>query len=69
MVAQSMPSIPAQQTLLSVTEASKSFKELRSLFIKGQLHFKPKVPGYLTGSKLFKVAYPHSGGQKPTLVN
>ena len=69
MVAQSMPSIPAQQTLLSVTEAFKSFKELRSLFIKGQLHFKPKVPGYLTGSKLFKVAYPHSGGQKPTLVN
>ena len=58
MVAQSMPSTPAQQTLLSVIEAFKSFKELRSLFLKGQLHFKPKAPGYLTGSKLFKVAYP-----------
>ncbi|MBS3029664.1 MAG: IS200/IS605 family element transposase accessory protein TnpB [Dolichospermum sp. DET50] len=69
MVAQSMPSTPAQQTLLSVIEAFKSFKELRSLFLKGQLHFNPKAPGYLTGSKLFKVAYPNSGGQKPTLIN
>jgi len=69
MVAQSMPSTPAQQTLLSVIEAFKSFKELRSLFLKGQLHFKPKAPGYLTGSKLFKVAYPNGGGQKPTLIN
>ncbi|WP_016950002.1 RNA-guided endonuclease TnpB family protein [Anabaena sp. PCC 7108] len=69
MVAQSMPSIPAQQTLLSVIEAVKSFKELRSLFLKGQLHFQPKAPGYLTDSKLFKVTYPHSGGQKPTLIN
>ncbi|BAZ88386.1 RNA-guided endonuclease InsQ/TnpB family protein [Dolichospermum compactum] len=69
MVAQSMPSIPAQQTLLSVTESFKSFKKLRSLFLKEQLHFKPKAPGYLTSSKLFKVAYPNSGGQKPSLVN
>jgi putative transposase len=69
MVAQSIPSTPAQQTLLSVIEAFKSFKELRSLFLKGQLHFKPKAPGYLTGSKLFKVAYPNSGGQKPVLIN
>ena len=69
MVAQSMPSTPAQQTLLSVIEAFKSFKELRSLFLNGQLHFKPKAPGYLTGSKLFKVVYPNSGGQKPTLIN
>ena len=69
MVAKSLPSTPAQQTLLSVIEAFKSFKELRSLFLKGQLHFQPKVPGYLTSSKLFKVAYPNSGGQKPTLVN
>ena len=60
---------PAQQTLLSVIEAFKSFKGLRSLFLNGQLHFKPKAPGYLTGSKLFKVAYPNSGGQKPTLIN
>jgi IS605 OrfB family transposase len=69
MVAQSLPSIPAQQCLMSVTESFKSFKGLRSFFFKGQLHFKPKPPSYLTGSKLFKIAYPNSGGQKPTLVN
>lgn len=69
MVAQSLPSIPAQQCLLSVTEAFKSFKELRNAFFKGQLHFKPKAPNYLKGSKLFKVAYPNSGGQKPTLID
>lgn len=69
MVAQSLPSTPAQQTLRSVTEAFRSFKELRKLYFNGQLHFKPKAPGYLKGSKLFKVAYPNSGGQKPKLVN
>ena len=65
MIAQSMPSTPAQQTLLSVIEAFKSFKGLRSLFLNGQLPFKPKAPGYLTGSKLFKVAYPTKFGEKP----
>jgi putative transposase len=40
----------------------------RDLYIKGQLHFKPKPPGYLKGSKLFKVAYPNSGGLRPKLV-
>ena len=69
LVAQSMPSVPMQQTLISVAEGFKSFKELRSLFLEGQLHFKPKAPDYLTGSKLFKVAYPNSGGQPPTLIN
>lgn len=68
-VAQSLPSTPAQQTLRSVTEAFKSFKELRALYVKGQLHFKPKAPNYLQGAKLFKVAYPNSGGQKPKLVD
>jgi putative transposase len=68
MVAKSLPSTPMQQTLMSVAEAFKSFKELRDSYIKGQLHFKPKPPGYLKGSKLFKVAYPNSGGQKPKLV-
>jgi putative transposase len=68
-VAQSLPSSPAQQTLLSVIEAFKSFKSLRDLHFKGQLHFKPKAPDYLKGAKLFKVAYPNSGGQKPTLIN
>jgi putative transposase len=66
-VAQSLPSTPAQQTLRSVTEAFKSFKGLRDLYLKGQLPFKPKAPDYLKGSKRFKVAYPNSGGQKPTL--
>ncbi len=68
-VAQSLPSTPAQQTLRSVIEAFKSFKGLRDLYFKGQLHFKPKAPNYLEGSKLFKVAYPNSGGQKPTLID
>ncbi len=44
-----------QQTLMSVTEAFKSFKNLRDLHKKSQLHFRPKPPGYLKGSKLFKV--------------
>ncbi|WP_377474363.1 MAG: transposase [Microcoleus anatoxicus] len=69
LLAQSMPSTPMQQTLMSATEAFKSFKNLRDLHKKGQLHFRPKPPGYLNGSKLFKVAYPNSGGQKPTLIN
>jgi putative transposase len=68
-VARSLPSTPMQQTLMSVTEAFKSFKELRGLYLKGRLHFRPKPPGYLTGSKLFKVAYPNSGGQQPKLVD
>ncbi|MFB2982935.1 RNA-guided endonuclease InsQ/TnpB family protein [Microseira sp. BLCC-F43] len=69
MVAQSLPSTPMQQTLMSVAEAFKSFKELRDLHFKGKLHFKPRPPNYLTGSKLFKVAYPNSGGQKPALID
>ena len=68
-IAAGLPSTPMQQTLMSVTEAFKSFKELRSLYFKGELHFKPKPPSYLKGSKLFKVAYPNSGGQKPTLID
>lgn len=69
MVAKSLPSTPMQQTLRSVVEAFKSFKELRNLYSSGKLHFNPKPPTYLKGSKLFKVAYPNSGGQKPTLIN
>lgn len=67
--AQSLPSTPMQQTLRSVTESFKSFKELRSMHFKGNLHFQPKAPAYLKGSKLFKVAYPNSGGQKPKLID
>lgn len=69
MVAQSLPSTPMQQTLMSVAEAFKSFKQLRDLYLKGQLHFKPRAPAYLKGSKLFKVAYPNSGGQRPTITD
>ncbi|MFN6540581.1 MAG: RNA-guided endonuclease InsQ/TnpB family protein [Nostoc sp. EkiNYC01] len=69
LVAQSLPSTPMQQTLMSATEGFKSFKELKELYFKGQLHFKPKPPDYLKGSKLYKIAYPNSGGQKPTLIN
>src|SRR4028119_1375984 len=68
MVAKSLPSTPMQQTLMSVTEAFKGFKELRALYLTGQLHFRPKPPGYLKGSQLFKVAYPNSGGLEPALV-
>lgn len=68
LLAKSMPSTPMQQTLRSVTEAFKSYKRLRELFFKGQLNFKPQPPSYLKGSKLFKVAYPNSGGQKPKLI-
>lgn len=68
-VAESLPSTPAQQTLMSVTEAFKSFKELKDLYLKGELHFNPRVPDYLKGAKLFKVAYPNSGGQRPKLSN
>jgi putative transposase len=68
-LAQSLPSTPMQQTLMSVTEAFKSFKQLRDLFLLGELHFRPKPPNYLKGAKLFKVAYPNSGGQRPVIVN
>jgi IS605 OrfB family transposase len=68
-IAQSLPSTPAQQTLLSVIEAFKSYKGLRELWFKGQIPNKPKPPNYLKGSKLFKVAYPNSGGQKPKIIN
>ncbi|CAC5343157.1 MULTISPECIES: RNA-guided endonuclease InsQ/TnpB family protein [Planktothrix] len=47
LLARSMPSTPMQQTLMSVTEAFKSFKNLRDLHEKGQLHFRPKPPSYL----------------------
>lgn len=69
LVAQSLPSTPAQQTLLSVTEAFKSYQKLRDLWFKGGLPNKPKPPNYLKGSKLFKIAYPNSGGQKPKVIN
>lgn len=68
-LAKSIPSTPMQQTLRSVMEAMLGYKKLRELWFQGPLPEKPKPPGYLKGSKLFKVAYPNSGGQKPKLVD
>ena len=68
-LASSLPSVVAQQTLISVSEAFKSFKELKNKFDKGELLFKPKPPSYLEGSKLFKVAFPNTGAGKPNLEN
>ncbi|MEH2065234.1 MAG: transposase [Nostoc sp.] len=68
-LASSLPSVVAQQTLMSVSEAFRSFKELKNYFLKGELLFKPKPPSYLEGSKLFKVAFPNTGAGKPTLEN
>lgn len=69
LLAQSLPSTPAQQTLMSVAEAFKSYKRLRELWFRRQLASSPKPPSYLKGSKLFKVAYPNSGAQKPKLID
>jgi len=66
--AQAMPSVAAQQTLLSVSEAFKSFKGLRELWFKGELEDKPKPPNYRDSGGLFKVAFPNIGAGKPTLV-
>lgn len=65
--AQALPSTPAQQTLLSVSEAFKSFKELRNKFVKGELDYRPKPPKYRTSGGLFKIAYPNTGAQRPKL--
>ena len=62
-----MPSTPAQQTLLSVSEAFKSFWELRNKFLKGELNFRPKLPKYRSSGGLFKVVYPNTGAQRPRL--
>jgi putative transposase len=67
--AQAMPSVPAQQTLLSVSEAFKSFKGLRELFFKGELEQKPKPPNYRESGGLYKVAYPNIGAGRPTLLS
>ncbi|WP_055076776.1 RNA-guided endonuclease TnpB family protein [Pseudanabaena sp. 'Roaring Creek'] len=64
--AQAMPSVAAQQTLLSVSEAFKSFKELRAMFYRGELEKMPKVPNYRDSGGLFKVAFPNRGDGKPT---
>lgn len=67
--AQAMPSVAAQQTLLSVSEAFKSFKELRNLFFQGKLDQNPKPPDYRKSGGLFKVAFPNKGAGKPSLID
>ncbi|BAZ10981.1 transposase [Calothrix sp. NIES-4071] len=62
-----LPSVPAQQTLLSVSEAFKSFKELRSLFFKKELNQKPKAPLYRKSGGMYKVTYSNMGAGRPTL--
>ncbi|MBW4671172.1 MAG: transposase [Cyanomargarita calcarea GSE-NOS-MK-12-04C] len=64
-----MPSVPAQQTLLSVSEAFKSFRGLRELFFKKELNQKPKAPNYRKSGGMFKVSYPNTGAGRPTLVD
>jgi len=67
--AQVMPAVTAQQTLLSVSEAFKSFRELRESFFEGGLDQKPKPPNYRESGGLFKVAYPNNSGSKLVLTS
>ena len=64
--AQALPSVAAQQTLLSVSEAFKSFRGLRELFLKGELDQKPSPPNYRKSGGLFKISFPNTGAGKPT---
>lgn len=48
----------AQQTCISVGEAFKGFKELLSLWRKGELPERPKLPLYRTSDGLFQISYP-----------
>ncbi len=48
----------AQQTLKSVAEGFKSFRELSRLSNRGELAFRPKVPRYRKKGGLFQVVYP-----------
>ena len=62
--ARAMPSTPAQQTLLSVSEAFASFRQLRTAFKKGKLEDYPRVPKYRKSGGLYKVSFPAVGGGK-----
>ncbi len=64
-----MPSVPAQQTLLSVSEAFKSFRGLRELFFKGELNQRPKPPNYRISGGTYKVTYPNTGAGRPSLTD
>ena len=64
----SLPASVADQVLWSVHEAWESYRELRTLHAKGQLHFRPKAPGYLKAGTAFKLSFPNSGGGKPKVT-
>jgi putative transposase len=64
-----LPSSVADQVLWSVHEAWDSYRDLRSLFARGRLPFRPKPPGYLKAGTAFKLAFPNSGGGTPKIVD
>ena len=63
-----LPASVADQVLWSVHEAWGSYRELRALFSRGQLPFRPKPPGYLKPGTAFKLAFPNSGGGAPKII-
>jgi IS605 OrfB family transposase len=67
--AKALPSVAAQQTLLSVSEAFKSFKELRQCWFEGKLDKKPKPPNYRLAGGLYKLSFPNKGAGKPSLTS
>lgn len=48
----------AQQTCISVGEAFKGYRELLSLWQRGELADKPKPPNYRTSDGMFQLSYP-----------
>ncbi len=48
----------AQQTLLSVFESFKSYKQLKNKYDKGELEKKPRLPNYRTKGGMAIVSYP-----------
>lgn len=50
----------AQQTIKSVDEAYRGFFELRKMWRKGQIDFRPGTPKYLKKDGRFKLAFPRA---------
>lgn len=48
----------AQQTCISVGEAFKGYRELLSLWRRGELADRPKPPNYRTSDGMFQISYP-----------
>lgn len=55
---QAMHSQAAQQTLIAVWESFKSYRELLSLWLRGELKDKPKMPNYRKKGGMAVVSYP-----------